>query len=269
MSSPEMSQPTKRRKLTQTCLSGQKTSQCSGSSAGKVGSGLPVQDDMPQQPSNQAKSSAQKLYPMFRPKRERKVVHLVRHGQSEYNAAMFAQGDPRIVDAPLTKQGQEQACRLEADLRKLRLPSDTLWVSSPLTRALHTLRLSCWHLHAAAPPDLANFRVLREIAEHLGTFGDIGRPASVLRQDFAQLAPLMASLPEQWWYAPAANPDASCPYLKSEPMSAVKERCGQFRKWLEEQPQKVIVVVGHSTFWKVFTSSPHRLKNCEVQTIMI
>ncbi len=49
----------------------------------------------------------------------------------------------------------------------------------------------------------------------------------------------------------------------------MQERCGQFRKWLEEQPQKVIVVVGHSTFWKVFTSSPHRLKNCEVQTIMI
>lgn len=37
-------------------------------------------------------------------------MHLVRHGQSEYNAAMFAQGDPRIVDAPLTKQGQEQVC---------------------------------------------------------------------------------------------------------------------------------------------------------------
>lgn len=49
----------------------------------------------------------------------------------------------------------------------------------------------------------------------------------------------------------------------------LQERCGRFRKWLQDQPQKVIVVVGHSTFFKVFTSSPHRLKNCEIQTILI
>lgn len=84
-----------------------------------------------------------------------------------------------------------------------------------------------------------------------------------------QLAPLMQQLPERWWFAHEANPDASCPYLKTEPMSHVKERCGRFRKWLQDQPRKVIVVVGHSTFFKVFTSSPHRLKNCEIQTILI
>ena len=49
----------------------------------------------------------------------------------------------------------------------------------------------------------------------------------------------------------------------------LQERCGRFRKWLQNQPQKVIVVVGHSTFFKAFTSSPHRLKNCEIKSILI
>ena len=40
----------------------------------------------------------------------KQVVHLVRHGQSEYNAAIFANGDPRIADAPLTQKGQDQVC---------------------------------------------------------------------------------------------------------------------------------------------------------------
>ena len=39
-----------------------------------------------------------------------------------------------------------------------------------------------------------------------------------------QLAPLLQTLPEQWWYQPEANPDASVPYLKAEPMTAVKVR---------------------------------------------
>ena len=54
-----------------------------------------------------------------------------------------------------------QACKLMGDLQRLHLPPETLWVCSPLTRALHTLQLSCWHLHGTEPPNLTNFLILR------------------------------------------------------------------------------------------------------------
>ncbi|KAK9820689.1 hypothetical protein WJX74_006717 [Apatococcus lobatus] len=259
-----MSQPAKRRKLVQTSLA-QKVVR---PSTAKESVETQRDTSSPCQAADKGQT-AQKVYPMFRPKQERKVVHLVRHGQSEYNAAIFADGDPRIADAPLTQKGQEQARNLEGHLRRLHLPAGTLWVCSPLTRALHTLQLSCWHLHGEETPNLANFLILRDITEHLGTFGDLGSPASVIRAKFPQLAPLMEQLPERWWFAHEANRDASCPYLKTEPMALVKERCGKFRKWLQDRPEMAIVVVGHSTFFKTFTSSPHRLKNCEIQTILI
>lgn len=176
-----MSHPSKRRKLVQTSLV-----QSTVRPASRGTGGVSTQTSSPVQATDEEQST-QKVYPLFRPKTERKVVHLVRHGQSEYNAAIFADGDPRIADAPLTQKGQEQACKLLGDLQRLRLPPETLWVCSPLTRALHTLQLSCWHLHSTEPPNLTNFLILRDIAEHVGTFGDLGSPASVIRANFPKL----------------------------------------------------------------------------------
>ena len=93
-----------------------------------------------------------RLFPVFRPAGQRKVLHLVRHGESEYNAAVNAAGtgfaDPLIFDPALTLRGRRQAARLAATLRGLDLPgggaSDSvLWVASPLTRAIETLLLGC------------------------------------------------------------------------------------------------------------------------------
>ena len=110
-------------------------------------------------------------------------LYLIRHGESEYNAACAASGsawaDPLIFDAPLTKLGRRQVrayvvatgglpapaavlqppapqasprgCRrappqargLRRRLHEMALPPDTLWVTSPLTRAIETLLLAC------------------------------------------------------------------------------------------------------------------------------
>ena len=48
----------------------------------------------------------QRLFPIF--VRGRKIVHLIRHGQSTYNEAISGPGswdEPNIFDAPLTKLG--------------------------------------------------------------------------------------------------------------------------------------------------------------------
>ena len=84
-----------------------------------------------------ARASNQRLFPIF--VRGRKVVHLVRHGQSTYNEAISGPGswdEPNIFDAPLTKLGARQAKGLGAFLSKL--PKDAVWVTSPLTRAMET-----------------------------------------------------------------------------------------------------------------------------------
>ena len=92
-------------------------------------------------------SSTQKLFPIFKPIKDYKHLYIVRHGESEYNAATGAAGtgwdDPLIFDAPLTKLGRLQAIKLRARLDSMGLPHDVCWVASPLSRAIETLLLAC------------------------------------------------------------------------------------------------------------------------------
>jgi hypothetical protein len=56
-------------------------------------------------------TTKQVLFPIFRPKSQRKCVILVRHGESTYNkqdAHGRAWADPTIFDAPLTARGRQQ-----------------------------------------------------------------------------------------------------------------------------------------------------------------
>ena len=73
-----------------------------------------------------------------------KVLHLVRHGESEYNAACGAPGsswdEPLIFDAPLSQLGRQQAAALGAQLSATVSPN-ALWVASPLTRTIQTCML--------------------------------------------------------------------------------------------------------------------------------
>lgn len=41
-------------------------------------------------------------------------------------------------------------------------------------------------------------------------------------------------------------------------------RITEFRAWLAVRPEKVIVVVGHSNFFKFYLGMSEKLKNCEV-----
>lgn len=95
--------------------------------------------------------AGQKMFPLFRPRSSHKKLYIVRHGESLYNAAVHAHGsswaDPLIFDAALTDRGRQQALALRGKLAALKLPPDTLWVASPLQRALQTLLLACPAAH--------------------------------------------------------------------------------------------------------------------------
>jgi broad specificity phosphatase PhoE len=81
------------------------------------------------------------------------VLHLVRHGESEYNAACGAPGsswdEPLIFDAPLSPLGRAQASALGPALAAL-VSTNALWVASPLTRAIQTCLLVRRARHARA-----------------------------------------------------------------------------------------------------------------------
>jgi len=63
-------------------------------------------------------------------------IYLIRHGQSEFNAAYKDDGiDPMIFDAPLTEKGIQQAKNTRAAVLDLGIK---LVVASPLTRAIQT-----------------------------------------------------------------------------------------------------------------------------------
>ena len=56
-------------------------------------------------------SQDKKLFPIFRPKGERKTLYVIRHGESEFNAATNTGkgfSDPQIYDPKLTSKGQSQ-----------------------------------------------------------------------------------------------------------------------------------------------------------------
>ena len=135
--------------------------------------------------------------------------------------------------------------------------------------AVRSFDASRWSEPSRTEPWLV---VRSELAEHLVTSGDVGRPSSVLAAVFAPegVAPAcFEHLPDTWWFCPPAKPNCALRglLLSSEPKAELQRRIGLFRKWVCNRPEREMVIFGHSTFFKYFTNSENRLKNCEVLTL--
>ncbi len=127
-----------------------------------------------------------------------KSIHLIRHGQSVFNAAFdsLTRIDPMIFDAPLSEIGVGQAQALRPAVQALGVE---LIVTSPLTRAIQTT------LHAFGP-DHAPIRVESLHCERLEHSGDVGRSPKALRGEFPHLA--FDHLTDPWWHFDGRNPQA-------------------------------------------------------------
>lgn len=225
-------------------------------------------------------------FPIFRSKKDCKTVYIIRHGESEFNAACSARGssweDPLLFDARLTVQGRKQALSLRNEVLSWNLPKDALWITSPLTRAIETLL----HVHpdvkhgdfaGDGSPLLENVVVLPEVTERLHTSGDVGRSPADLANDFPMLNSQLKTLSDTWWYSKQEKPN--CPYRRlfqsHEPKDSITRRIRQFRKWIIDRPEKSFVAVGHSMFWKDFATACHNgikqetLRNCEWKIIHV
>jgi len=244
-------------------------------------------------------------FSVFRPKECRKVLVVVRHGESEHNAlSKSGRGwaDPHVYDPHLTSVGCQQAVALRGRLlRELRTnphlschaPESMLWLSSPLQRSLETLLLACpalppfrlsgnhtfrgAHLQselARAFPDDASHAAARRsikvtpcIAERLCTRGDIGSPASVLRSRFKALEGCLDLAQERWWFGEQENCRERDTFQRKESTLEFKCRIDEARRFISCQPQQVIVLVGHSVFWKHFFGLDSSLGNCEYKVL--
>eukprot|EP00850_Spirogloea_muscicola_P020453 SM000216S06579 [mRNA] locus=s216:174941:180922:- [translate_table: standard] len=178
-----------------------------------------------------------------------KVLHLIRHGQTEMNVylarAPAGFKDPLLYDTRLTAEGQRQARALAA-LAAQRAPAPELIVTSPLTRALQTMELV---FPAAKAPKV----VEAAARERLYMASDVGRSPEVVADEYPHL---------YFDHLPNGRQDPLAVVV--EPPDVFDERVSRFRKWLAARPEHTIAVVSH---WGVLHQLTGRdFGNCELFT---
>ena len=196
-----------------------------------------------------------------------KLVRLIRHGESTFNAAYRDTGeDPIEYDAPLSPVGHRQVALRRAAFDTLAVD---LVVTSPFTRAIETALGLFGHRDVAILVEAVH-------CERLGASCDIGRSPAALRADFPDLA--FDHLDDPWWYVDGTgNGQFEIPAngrggpigttFGLEPMTSLQTRIAAFRDWLEARPEQAIAAVGHATFFAEMTG--HMLQNCEYISVEI
>jgi broad specificity phosphatase PhoE len=155
-----------------------------------------------------------------------RAMILLRHGQSQFNAAFTAtRRDPGIPDPALTALGEAQARQAAEDLAGEEVRHI---IASPYTRALQT---------AAPLARLLGIAVTVNpiVRERYAFSCDVGSPRGVLMTRWPELD--FSRIEEVWW--PSVN----------EPAQSVRDRAELFRAEMAALPQwRQTVVVSHWGF---------------------
>ena len=174
------------------------------------------------------------------------TVFLIRHGQSEFNAAHSdGEPDPMIFDAPLTELGHAQAREARAEAAKLGIVQV---ITSPLTRAIQTALLIFG--------DDAPIKVVTDHRELLSHSCDVGRSPTLLQADFPNLD--FTHLDEIWWHQGPVNENG----VPVEPQEVFARRIGQFARDIERAPEQPLAIVGHGDTFRELAGVS--LMNCEI-----
>ena len=132
---------------------------------------------------------------------------LIRHGESEFNAAANRTGkSPGIPDPKLPPLGHEQVRRAAEEVRRHHRP---IWrvITSPFTRALETATIIADALGLPVEVELI-------VHEHACYDCDIGTPISTLAKRWPALD--FSHIPELWW-------------PEMEPREDMLKSCADFR----------------------------------------
>jgi len=174
-------------------------------------------------------------------------IYLIRHGQSEFNAAFKAgELDPMIIDAPLTDKGVVQAEVARGQVAELGIK---LVIASPFTRALQTAQ----HIFGTSQ----RINVMTGPHEQLSHSCDVGRSPAELCAQFPDLS--FDGIGDVWWHTGVANELG----YTVEPDDVFARRIAAFAATLADMSPRPIAIVGHGNTFKEMTG--HQMDNCEVR----
>tara|TARA_B100000497_G_scaffold16137_1_gene18699 strand:+ start:626 stop:1168 length:543 start_codon:yes stop_codon:yes gene_type:complete len=173
-----------------------------------------------------------------------KKIYLIRHAESEANAAVDLDNPTYYYDARITKRGESQALKAKNILENIHF--DT-YICSPLTRTLQTFSIIF--------PD--NKPIIEPlIREHLFHSCDVGRQPSSLKKDFTSFD--FSNLNDFWWNN---NKPINEKKIVKENFNDIKNRLDKFKLWLNKSNSNTIALVSHGTFLSQITG--YMLENCE------
>jgi len=173
-----------------------------------------------------------------------KKIYLIRHAESEANAAVDLDNPTYYYDARITKRGESQALKAKNVLENIHF--DT-YICSPLTRTLQTFSIIF--------PD--NKPIIEPlIREHLFHSCDVGRQPSSLKKDFTSFD--FSNLNDFWWNN---NRPINEKKIVKENFNDIKNRLDKFKLWLNKSNSNTIALVSHGTFLSQITG--YMLENCE------
>lgn len=175
-----------------------------------------------------------------------KKIYLIRHAQSEANAAIDLDNPTFYYDAKITTLGKKQAIETRNILKDINFD---LLISSPLRRTLQTFSL-------IFPEPISNTIVLSLVREHLDHSCDVGRQPAILKYEFPQFD--FSQLKNFWWNN---NIPINENKINKELIKDLDIRVSKFKEWINNRQEQKIAVVGHGTF---LSRIIHRhLDNCE------
>ena len=173
-----------------------------------------------------------------------KKIYLIRHAESEANAAVDLDNPTYYYDARITKRGESQALKAKNVLENIHF--DT-YICSPLTRTLQTFSIIFPDKKPVIEP---------LIREHLFHSCDVGRQPISLKKDFASFD--FSNLNKFWWNN---NNKINEKKIVKENFNDIKNRLDKFKLWLSKNNSNTIALVSHGTFLSQITG--YMLENCE------
>jgi len=165
-----------------------------------------------------------------------KTIYLIRHAESEANAAIDPDSTSKYFDARITDKGKQQAQNKHLELKDLEFD---LYVCSPLTRTMETFSI----IFPNIKPIL-----LDNIREHSFHSCDVGRQPSELKKVVPELE--FSDLKN---YSGNNNKIIDEKQIIKETHLDTKVRFDKFKYWLNSRSEKNIAVVSHGMFLSQIT----------------
>ena len=175
-----------------------------------------------------------------------KKIYLIRHAQSEANAATDLDNPTFYYDAKITHLGRNQTLKTRNAIKNVNFD---LMLVSPLTRTLQTFLL-------IFPEPKVNTIVFPLIREHLDHSCDVGRQPKILKKEFPQFD--FSKLKNFWWNNNIPIDESK---ITKELIEDLDMRVAEFRQWIHHREEQTIAVVSHGTFISRIINE--HLDNCE------